>query len=145
MKKILLILSIIAIALSACAKKEESSTTPSVSVTPIQTHILSQFEYNASDNVRVQVVEFENDFHQQCISVHANYIYQDSSASVICIPHNQTKFVRKQNTEIVKQFVYKAGTNSVQVTNLTTKNNNRCTIVHANYELPKSTATISCY
>jgi hypothetical protein len=80
----------------------------------------------------------------ECVTVHANYIYDSSNADIFCIPSNSKKVFNHDKDEVLKQFIHKAGNTPVQVTMIRTKKNNYCTIVHANYLYDSSTANISC-
>jgi catabolite regulation protein CreA len=144
MKKFLLILSLLALALAACSKQEEKTDAPKL-VKNQEVKDINQFEYKASDNVSVSVSEFANEFSEECIVVQANYMYDDSKASISCVPRRNEKMVDNKNkNEVVKQFVYKSGNTPVQVTMIKTRRENTCTIVHINYMLFKSTASVHC-
>lgn len=140
MKKALLMISLIAVSLSACVKKEE---VPKVVNSTNPVNIISSFTYPASNFVNVKVVEFKNAFNQECISVHANYEYDSSKASVHCIVADKINYPTR-DYKIVEQLSYDTINTPVQVTSLITKHNNQCTIVHANYEYQDSIATVSC-
>ena len=143
MKKLLLIVSLLALSLSACVKKEDTNVTRKETTQQGTVKIVAnQFEYKATDNISVLVTEFSNDFGQACVTVHANYIYDSSNADVHC---GKEKLPTENNkNEVIKQITYEAGDTPVQVTMIRTKNNHFCTIIHANYLYDSSTATISC-
>lgn len=144
MKKALLVVSMIALALAACAKKEESPPQHKVAAPAVaEQTITNQFEYNATERIRVAVTEFES-FGKKCVSVHANQIYDTSQADVSCIDRLNEPLVAHDKNEVLKQFTYKAGGTPVQVTIVKTKQNHVCTIVHANYIHDTSSASISC-
>jgi uncharacterized protein YcfL len=145
MKKALLILSLLAIALAACSKKDSNKENLETKV-EVETYRLieNQFEYNATENIKVLVSEFVNSSGRECVTVHANYIYDSSNADIFCIPAEHKKIFNHDKNEVLKQFIYKAGTTPVQVTEIRTKKNNFCTIVHANYIYDSSKASITC-
>lgn len=143
MKKVLLIVSLLALSLSACVRKEDSNVTRQEVAKQGNVKIVAnQFEYKATDNISVLVTEFNNDFGQACVTVHANFIYDSSNADVYC--GKEKLPTENKKNEIIKQLTYEAGNTPVQVTMIRTKNNHFCTVVHANYLYDSSTATISC-
>lgn len=145
-KKNILIVSLIALSLVGCVKKDSTDSEQGGIISQAQmiAPIQNQFVYNATSNIKVSVSEFVNEFGNECVTVHANYIYDSSRADIFCIDNNDKKTVDNNENQIVKQFTYYVGKTPVQVTMIRTKKNNSCTIVHANYMYDRSTANISC-
>lgn len=149
MKKTMLVMGMLVIALSACTRKPESSK-EAVSPTPLK--IDNQFVYTASDNSEVQVTEFNDSEGKECMVVHANYMFDGSVADVSCVAsRHKNVFVDNkiamgiaEKAKIINQVSYKAKETHVQVTTIKSKYNHTCTIVHANYLYDSSTANVDC-